>query len=85
VAALLPPEQVRGELPFVSSSALQFLELDRYATNDLKSRLYYLRDVDAAMKFTNSNVFEVVLPIVMRLRGQSVARSDDEVMLDSRR
>lgn len=52
----------RPDLPFVSSSALQFVELERYGDVSLRDRLYYLHDLDAALRFTGSNVFELALP-----------------------
>ncbi|HET8546549.1 MAG TPA: hypothetical protein VFL57_01020, partial [Bryobacteraceae bacterium] len=67
-AAKLPPiHEVSPELPFVSSSALQFLELDLYSPDSLKSRMFYLMDPEAAMRITQSNVYEAALPNVVRL------------------
>jgi hypothetical protein len=58
---------VSPELPVVSSSGLQFLELDLYGPPALKSRMHYLMDPEAAMRFTQSNIYEVALPNVVRL------------------
>ena len=53
-----PFGQVHPELPLVINNALVFLELDHYELPDVLARLYYVTDVDSALKYTRSNVTE---------------------------
>jgi len=53
-----PFGQIHPELPLVINNALVFLELDHYELPDVLARLYYLADVNFALKYTNSNITE---------------------------
>jgi hypothetical protein len=58
----IPPELVKTELPFVASNGLFFLEADHYAPESLVSRLVYLTDKDAALRYSGSDVFDSGFP-----------------------
>lgn len=58
----LSPEAVEPGLPFVASNGLFFLEADHYAPPSFRSRLVYLTDRHAAIRYTGSDVFERGLP-----------------------
>jgi uncharacterized protein (TIRG00374 family) len=51
-------EHIRPDLPFVTNSALTFLEMDRYEDPALVARLYYLVDRDSALRYDQSNLTE---------------------------
>ncbi len=50
--------QVRPDLPLVAASGLTFVEMGQYENKALRSRLFYLRDRDAAIKFAHATIFE---------------------------
>jgi hypothetical protein len=54
----IPPELVEKDLPFVASNGLFFLEADHYASAAFISRLVYLTDRDAAIRYTGTDVFD---------------------------
>jgi hypothetical protein len=62
----LDPDQVEKNLPFVIGNGTLFLQVDHYAKPDLASRLYLLRDPQAAVRYTGSNVFDNGYPIMQR-------------------
>jgi hypothetical protein len=49
---------IRADLPLVAGDGLTFLEMDHYDTGGVQSRLYYLVDEAAALRFSHSNIFE---------------------------
>jgi hypothetical protein len=51
-------EQVRPDLPLVIASALTFLEMHHNENGQLLSRIYYLSDRDAAIKYAHATIFE---------------------------
>jgi hypothetical protein len=51
-------EHVRPDLPFVTNSALTFLEMDRYEDPALVARLYYLVGRESALRYDQSNLTE---------------------------
>ena len=53
---------VRPDLPLVDASELTFFEMNHYESPRLLSRLYYLRDLDAAVRYAHANTFEVFEP-----------------------
>jgi hypothetical protein len=56
---------VRPDLPFVTSSGLTFLEMDRREAPDFLHRVYYLTDAESARRY-HSNIFEG-FPTLQRL------------------
>lgn len=62
----LPPELVKTGLPFVASNGLFFLEADHYAPPSFVSRLTYLADPAAAVRYTGSDVFERGFPVMQK-------------------
>lgn len=60
------PLEVKPELPFVVSNALEFFEIDHYGGPELASRLYYLTDRDAALQYTQTNLFDSGFPVLQR-------------------
>jgi len=60
----VPPELVEPDLPFVASNGLFFLEADHYAPAAFTSRLVYLTDDSAAIRYTGTDVFEHGFPIL---------------------
>ncbi len=62
----LDPDQVEKGLPFVIGNGTLFLQVDHYAKPDLASRLYLLRDPQAAVRYTGSDVFDNGYPIMQR-------------------
>ena len=60
------PDQIEKDLPLVIGSGLLFLPIDHGATTDLASRLYFLRDPQAALRYTGSSVFDNGYLIVKR-------------------
>jgi hypothetical protein len=62
----IPPELVKPELPFVAANGLFFLEADHYAPESFVSRLVYLADTDAAVRYTGSDVFDRGFPIMKK-------------------
>ncbi len=53
-----PIELVRPDLPLVAASGLTFLEMDKYANPSIVSRLYYLDDLDLAVRYAHATIFE---------------------------
>jgi hypothetical protein len=49
---------VRPDLPLVDASELTFFEMNHYESPQLLSRLYYLRDRDAAVRYAHASMFE---------------------------
>ncbi len=49
---------IRPELPIVAASGLTFTEMGQYETPAILSRLFYLRDRQAALRFANATLFE---------------------------
>jgi Dolichyl-phosphate-mannose-protein mannosyltransferase len=49
---------IRPDLPLVDASELTFFEMNHYESPSLLSRLYYLRDRAAAVKFAHATMFE---------------------------
>ncbi len=69
----LAPELVKPALPFVAAGGLFFLEADHYGSPAFVSRLIYLMDRDAALRYTGSDQFDsgfVVLRRWFPLRGK---------------
>ncbi len=67
------PEKLREHLPLVLSNGLMFLEREHYGPQELRKRMYYLLDTESAIHYTNSNVFERVLPAAdkwFKLKGR---------------
>jgi hypothetical protein len=62
----IPPELVKPDLPFVAANGLFFLEADHYAPQSFVSRLVYLADTDAAVRYTGSDVFDRGFPIMQK-------------------
>ena len=60
------PFEVKPDLPFVVSSALELLEIDHYAPPSVTSRLYYLTDRDAALEYTQTDGFDAGFPNLQR-------------------
>ncbi|HEY3835670.1 MAG TPA: glycosyltransferase family 39 protein [Bryobacteraceae bacterium] len=60
------PMEVKPELPLVIASALEFFEIDHYAKPELASRLYYLTDHDAAMEYTQTDLFDSGFPMLKK-------------------
>ncbi|HLY19087.1 MAG TPA: glycosyltransferase family 39 protein [Bryobacteraceae bacterium] len=60
----IEPDQVEKDLPFVIANGTLFLQVDHFAKPELTSRLYLLRDSQAAVRYTGSNVFEIGYPIL---------------------
>ena len=56
-------DQIRSDLPWVAASGLTFLEMDHYEKPELLSRLYYLTDHTAAIKYANATIFESMAEI----------------------
>ena len=56
------PFEIRKDLPFVVASGIRFFELDHYGSPQLQSRLYYLRDRDTALEYTQSDIFDTAFP-----------------------
>ena len=54
----VPYYAIHPELPFVTNSALTFLEMDRYENPALVSRLYFLVDLESALKYDHTNLTE---------------------------
>lgn len=54
----IPFEQVMPILPFVDASGLTFLEMNSRENNVFLSRVYYLTDEKAAIKYANATIFE---------------------------
>lgn len=55
------------ELPIVDASGLTFLEMTYYERPELLSRVYYLTDREAAVRYAGTTLFEG-LPVVMNWR-----------------
>jgi hypothetical protein len=53
-----PLAQIRPDLPLVAASGLAFLEMDHYETSALTSRLFYLKDRPAAVRYAHATLFE---------------------------
>jgi hypothetical protein len=49
---------VRPDLPLVAAGGVTFFEMNHYEKPDFLSRLYYLKDRSAAMRYTHTNLFE---------------------------
>ena len=49
---------IQPELPIVAASGLTFTEMGQYETPAILSRLFYLRDRNAALRFANATLFE---------------------------
>jgi hypothetical protein len=82
----LAPEAIEPGLPFVAASGLFFLEADHYGSPAFVSRLVYLMDRDAALRYTGSDQFDggfVVLRRWFPLRGKM--RNYEEFVRSNRR
>ena len=55
---MLDFQRFRPDLPLVTNSALTFLEMDRYEDSALVARLYYLVDLQSALRYDHSNLTE---------------------------
>lgn len=53
-----PVNTVLPNLPFVDASGLTFLEMNSRESNAFLSRVYYLTDEHAAIKYANATIFE---------------------------
>ena len=53
-----PISQVQPDLPLVDDSGLTFLEMNRRENSTFLSRVYYLNDAQAAVKYANATIFE---------------------------
>ncbi len=53
-----PYTQVLPDLPFVDASGLTFLEMNSRENPAFLSRVYYLTDIQAAVKYANATIFE---------------------------
>ncbi|HEX4167292.1 MAG TPA: hypothetical protein VHZ55_17645 [Bryobacteraceae bacterium] len=49
---------IHPDLPIVAASGLSFVEMSKYESPAIVSRLYYLRDRAAALQFANATMFE---------------------------
>ncbi len=54
------------QLPLVAASGLTFMEMDRYNELQLQSRLYYLTDRNAAIRYAHATIFEN-MPLVKQV------------------
>ncbi len=54
----LPISQISPDLPMVDASGLTFLEMNRRENSAFLSRVYYLNDMEAAVKYANATIFE---------------------------
>jgi hypothetical protein len=54
----IPITQVHTELPMVAASGLTFLEMNHQENSKFLSRVYYLNDRQAAVKYANATIFE---------------------------
>ena len=54
----IPITQVHPDLPLVDASGLTFLEMNRRENSTFLSRVYYLNDEQAAVKYANATIFE---------------------------
>ena len=50
--------EIRPDLPFVAASGLTFLEMDHREPAEFISRLHYLTDREAAVRYANATIFE---------------------------
>jgi hypothetical protein len=50
--------RVRPGLPLVAASGLTFVEMGQYESREICSRLFYLRDRSAAIRFAHATIFE---------------------------
>jgi len=50
--------RIRPDLPFVAASGLTFVEIGEYENSALRSRLFYLKNRSAAIRFANATIFE---------------------------
>ena len=62
----LDPDQVEKDVPFVIGNGTLFLQVDHYAKPGLASRLYLLRDPQASVRYTGSDIFDNGYPIMQR-------------------
>jgi hypothetical protein len=53
-----PLSQVQPDLPLVDDSGLTFLEMNHRENSAFLSRVYYLNDAQAALKYANATIFE---------------------------
>ena len=53
-----PISQVQPDLPVVDNSGLTFLEMNRRENSTFLSRVYYLKNAQAAVKYANATIFE---------------------------
>lgn len=54
----VPLSQIRPDLPLVDASGLTFLEMNHRENHAFLSRVYYLTDLQAAIKYANATIFE---------------------------
>ncbi len=54
----VPVREVMPNLPFVDASGLTFLEMNSRENGAFLSRVYYLNDEQAAIKYANATIFE---------------------------
>ena len=54
----IPISQIHPDLPMVDASGLTFLEMNRRENSTFLSRVYYLNDAQAAIKYANATIFE---------------------------
>ncbi len=57
-AGMVALESVKPDLPIVAASGLTFIEMGQYESPAVVSRLYYLRDRAAAIRFAHATIFE---------------------------
>jgi hypothetical protein len=55
---LLEWQDLDPDLPIVTASGLTFLEMNKREDDELLSRVYYLTDREAAIKFAHATIFE---------------------------
>jgi hypothetical protein len=85
----LEPDQLVKDLPLVIGNGTLFMQVDHYATPELASRLYLLRDSNASLRYTGTNMFDDVYPAMKRwypIRGRiedynSFIRQHDHFMV----
>ncbi len=54
----IPISQIQPDLPMVDASGLTFLEMNHRENSSFLSRVYYLNDAQAAVKYANATIFE---------------------------
>jgi len=55
-----------GPLPLVVSNPFSFVQVAHYAPAELAARTYYLTDSSSARRYTDTDFFEIAVPILLR-------------------